>query len=115
MSAKIRLYAHNACPQVPTVRGTLDRTNADYDYINIRQEPEAAALVRQINDGNESVPTLVFDDGTSLTEPSARQLTGKLKSLGYDVPLTAVLIANAWNIFIVVMVLWAILAALGVF
>jgi hypothetical protein len=40
----------------------------------------------EINNGNASVPTLVFPDGSTLTEPSTAVLRQKLQSLGYAVP-----------------------------
>jgi mycoredoxin len=63
----------------------LDQANIEYEYINIYEDQAARERVRQINHGCESVPTLVFPDGESLTEPSRRALETKLKSLGYDV------------------------------
>jgi hypothetical protein len=37
--------------------------------------------VVEINAGNESVPTLVFADGSTLTEPSRKALMARLESL----------------------------------
>ncbi len=38
--------------------------------VDIEQDPEAAHLVEQVNNGNQTVPTLVFSDGTAQTNPS---------------------------------------------
>ena len=76
----------------------------------------AAARVRAINNGNESVPTLVFPDGSTLTEPTVGELQSKLESLGYKVGLAAWVIGNIWPIFFIVAgVLIAVLRFLGVF
>jgi mycoredoxin len=90
MSQKIILYGTPICPMVPPVRGMLERSQADFEYINIHQDSDGRERVRQINNGNESVPTLVFSDGSTLTEPSTEELKGKLEALGYQVtPPTA--------------------------
>ena len=39
----------------------------------------------EINHGNASVPTLVFPDGSTLTEPSDQALRQKLNGLGFEV------------------------------
>lgn len=81
----IVVYGHELCPMVVPVRTVLDQAQVPYTYINIHQDPQAAEQVRRINQGNESVPTLVFEDGSTLTEPSTAKLTAKLHSLGYQV------------------------------
>ena len=82
----IKMYSRTNCPMDPPVRQMLKSANIPYEYIDIRHDETANALVRQINRGNESVPTLVFPDGSTLTEPSTAVLRQKLESLGYKVP-----------------------------
>lgn len=79
---KIMVYGHPACPMVPPVLGMLRRSGAAFVYVNLWQTPEAKAVVREINNGYESVPTLVFPDGSTLTEPSVEALRQKLAGLG---------------------------------
>lgn len=81
----IIVYGHESCPMVVPVRLMLNRAKVTYTYINIHEDPHAAERVRAINHGNESVPTLVFEDGTTLTEPSPAQLSARLKDLGFAV------------------------------
>jgi mycoredoxin len=83
---KLMMYGTPTCPMVPPVRGVLNRAQVEYDYINISIDAAGAAHVKEINNGNASVPTLVFPDGSSLTEPSTAVLQRKLESLGYAVP-----------------------------
>lgn len=80
------MYGTPTCPMVPPVRGMLDRAQAPFDYVNIAEDAEGKGQVMAINDGNASVPTLVFPDGSTLTEPSTAVLRQKLESLGYKVP-----------------------------
>jgi mycoredoxin len=82
MSEKIMVYGSPVCGMVPPVRGVLDRAGASYEYVDISRDDVARQRVRDINRGVESVPTLEFPDGDTLTEPSLRQLEEKLASLG---------------------------------
>lgn len=109
LSTPITLYGTPTCPELPPVRGLLGQAKIPYNYIDITRDPTAAARVRAINDGNESVPTLVFPDGTSLTEPSTGQIKQKLERLGYRVGLLAWLIGNAWRVVTGGVILYALL------
>ena len=86
MKQKVMLYGTSICPMVPPARSMLERVNVAYEYVNISHDVQARTLVREINGGNESVPTLVFPDGITLTEPSSVMLKDKLVALGYVVP-----------------------------
>ena len=85
MTEKIIVYGSPICALVPPVRYMLDRADARYEYVNIFRDNQARAAVREINRGHESVPTLQFPDGSTLTEPSMTELQTKLETLGYDV------------------------------
>lgn len=110
----IIMYAHNACPQVPMVIGMLKQAQADYQYINIHEDSAARQYVREVNDGYESVPTLRFPDGSTLTEPSAGELRDKLQAMGYDVPWTALITGNFVMILTVIIIVYALLSFLEV-
>ena len=81
----IVVYGHERCPMVLRVRTLLSWSRIPHTYINIHKDEHGAQRVRAINRGNESVPTLVFADGSTLTEPSSRQLAAKLTHFGYPV------------------------------
>ena len=83
---KVIMYGTPTCPGVPPARGMLERAQVPFDYVNIAEDPESRGKVMAINNGNASVPTLVFPDGSTLTEPSTAVLRQKLESLGYKVP-----------------------------
>jgi mycoredoxin len=85
MTGKIVVYGSDLCPMVPPVRNLLQRAKVDYDYISISRNRAARAQVMEINDGNASVPTLVFPDGSTLTEPKLAELTPRLEALGHTV------------------------------
>lgn len=113
--AKLIVYGHPTCPSLPPVLAMLKQAQVDYEYIDIYQDYEARERVREINKGYESVPTIIFPDESSLTEPSTNALRRKLESVGYRVPLSALIVGNAWLIVIIVGVIFALLRTFNVF
>ena len=111
----LTMYGHPACPQVPPLRAALKRAKVPYAYVNIHENYEARQRVRDINAGNESVPTLVFADGATLTEPSTGELQRELKARGYRLDALAWLAANAISVITLIVLALAILRAFGVF
>jgi mycoredoxin len=66
------------CRRAKRVFGDL---GVPYTEVNIDEHPQAAEVVKHLNNGMRSVPTIVFGDGTILVEPSTRTLEAKLSSL----------------------------------
>ncbi len=103
MPDTIIVYGHQTCPSLGPVKGLLTQSKVKFEYIDIHQDSDAAARVRAINNGNESVPTLVFPDGSTLTEPTIGELKSKLETLGYKVGFDSWLIGNSRLIFFIVL------------
>jgi len=59
----------------------MDREGIPYQVVDIEQHPEAAELVERVNNGNQTVPTLVYADGSAQTNPSLLQVKEKLAAL----------------------------------
>ena len=114
MSERIILYGHPFCAMVGPVRGMLERAGVEFEYIDIHQDSAARQRVRAINNGYDSVPTLVFADGSTLTEPSGSALKARLESLGYSVPLSALLLSNLPGMIVLAVALFLLLRALGI-
>jgi glutaredoxin-like protein len=74
----IIVYGTTWCGDCRRARRFLQNHQIDYEWINIDQDREAEAYVREVNHGNRSVPTIVFPDGSILVEPSNLQLAKKL-------------------------------------
>lgn len=110
----IKLYAHATCPAIPSVIAMLKGANVAYDYINIHQDETAREFVREVNKGYESVPTLLFPDGSTLTEPSTGTLKNKLNEFGYDIPLQALVLANLPKLMMWGIIGFAVLRFIGV-
>ena len=83
-AASIQVYATAWCPDCRLARLVLDQYGAPYQWIDITDNDEAIAYVTSVNKGNRSVPTIVFPDGLTMTEPSSRELSAALLALGYS-------------------------------
>jgi mycoredoxin len=75
----LTVYSTAYCGDCFRVKTFLDRHAVSYQWVDIDETPGAQELVLSINRGYRSVPTLVFPDGTTMTEPSTRQLAEKLQ------------------------------------
>lgn len=84
------MYGSDLCPLSPAVRSLLNRARADYEYISISRNRAARERVMEINDGKASVPTLIFPDGSTMTEPKLADLTARLEETGHTVAKTTI-------------------------
>jgi len=75
------MYSTPWCGYCHRLRSQLDREGVTYEVVDIEQHPEAADIVEQVNNGNQTVPTLVYSDGTAQTNPSLKQVQEKLAAL----------------------------------
>ena len=72
------MYTTTWCGFCARLKAQLQREGIDYVEVDIEREPDAAEIVMQANGGNQTVPTLVFSDGTALTNPSLAQVKAQL-------------------------------------
>jgi mycoredoxin len=77
--AKIQFYGTNWCPSSRRAKKILVDRGIDFEWINIDEDPDGREFVMEVNNGNRSVPTIVFPDGDILVEPSSAQLSNKLE------------------------------------
>ena len=75
------MYTTPWCGYCHRLKSQLDREGIDFELVDIEQQPEAAAIVESANKGNQTVPTLVYVDGTAQTNPSLIQVKQKLEQL----------------------------------
>jgi mycoredoxin len=78
----IKFYATKWCGDCHMARYVLEGKGVSFHEIDIDHDEEAAEFVKSVNRGYRSVPTIVFPDGSMLTEPSATELTAKLEEQG---------------------------------
>jgi len=81
MNSSITMYTTNWCGDCKRSKHFLDSKGVQYREIDIEQDGKAMEYVQKINNGMNSVPTIVFSDGSTLTEPSNSDLEQKLKEL----------------------------------
>jgi mycoredoxin len=84
MSSSFTMYTTPWCGYCHRLKSQLDREGIAYEVVDIEQDPGAAALVESANNGNQTVPTLVYSDGTAQTNPSLAQVKAKLADLGTE-------------------------------
>jgi mycoredoxin len=83
MTEKMIVYGTEWCGDTRRAKKILDEHKIDYEYINIDHSPEAKVLVKKINNGYASVPTIIFPDGSILVEPTNVELKEKLIEFKY--------------------------------
>ncbi|WP_248582765.1 mycoredoxin [Nocardioides sp. InS609-2] len=81
MSETFTMYSTPWCGYCQRLKGQLDREGIPFEMVDIEQVPEAVAIVEKANNGNQTVPTLVYSDGSAQTNPSLIQIKDKLASL----------------------------------
>lgn len=79
---EITMYSADWCGDCRRSKRLMDELNVAYTIIDVEADPKAAEKVVEINGGAQSIPVIVFADGTHLTEPSDIDLKAKLTSLG---------------------------------
>ena len=74
----INVYGTTWCGDCKNAKDFLDSNNIKYEWTDLDKNPDLYKYVRDINNGQEIVPTIVFPDGSFLSEPSNQQLKEKL-------------------------------------
>jgi glutaredoxin-like protein len=80
-SKEITLYSAEWCGDCRRSKRLLAELGVEYTLVDVESDASAAAKVVEINGGAQSIPVIVFSDGTHLTEPSDIALKAKLESL----------------------------------
>jgi len=77
-NASFVLYSTPWCGYCHRLKSQLQREGIEFTEVDIEQDPDSALVVEQANGGNQTVPTLVFADGSALTNPSVAQVKAKI-------------------------------------
>jgi mycoredoxin len=75
---QLTMYSTQWCGYCQRLKAQLGREGITITEIDIEHDAEAAALVEKVNGGNRTVPTVIYEDGTAMTNPSLRQVKEKL-------------------------------------
>ena len=74
----IEIYGTRWCGDCSRSKRLMDKYSVTYNWTDIDEHPEFQDLVKSINNGRNVLPTIVFPDGSSLSEPSDSELMKKL-------------------------------------
>jgi glutaredoxin-like protein len=75
---RLIVYWRRMCGFCTRLMGALEEAGIEVEYRDIWEDPEAAAFVRSVNDGAETVPTVVLPDGRTVTNPPPEALIAHL-------------------------------------
>lgn len=79
--SQVKVYGSQWCGDTLRARRILDKRNIDYEWIDIDRDKAGEEIVKKLNNGYRSVPTIIFPDESILVEPSNQQLNEKLDQL----------------------------------
>lgn len=78
---EIIFYGVSWCGACRRARQSFTEKGIQFVDVDVDQDAKAAEFVKGLNHGYRSVPTIVFPDGSHLTEPDTLTLSRKLESL----------------------------------
>jgi mycoredoxin len=81
MSQPLTMYTTTWCAFCRRLKSQLARDGIEMVEVDIEQDPSAADYVMSVNGGFQTVPTIVFPDGSAMTNPSAAQVKERLNEL----------------------------------
>lgn len=74
----LTVYTTTWCGFCARLKAQLQREGIEYAEVDIDRDEAAAEIVMTVNGGNRTVPTVVFANGTALTNPSVDQVRAEL-------------------------------------
>ncbi|MDA0768755.1 MAG: FAD-dependent oxidoreductase [Chloroflexi bacterium] len=74
----ITVYGAPWCPDCKRAKQFLGEQRIPYNWVDIDQDEEGRQRVQEVNDGKQIIPTIVFEDGSLLVEPTNAELAAKL-------------------------------------
>lgn len=80
----ITLYTAEWCPHCKRLKKLLGELNIPYTNVDLEKDDEAKAaeaFVTEVNGGNAVIPTVLFSDGSTMTNPGATKVRDKIKEL----------------------------------
>ena len=81
MSGQLIMYTTPWCGFCRNLKKQLARDGIEMTEVDIEQDPAACEFVMSVNGGNQTVPTVVLLDGTTLVNPTAAQVRERLAAV----------------------------------
>jgi mycoredoxin len=79
-ASAVTMYTTSWCGYCFRLKKVLKAEGIKFSEVDIEADPAAAEFVASVNGGNQTVPTLKFADGSTLTNPSGAEVKAKLAS-----------------------------------
>ncbi|MGI4893841.1 MAG: mycoredoxin [Janthinobacterium lividum] len=77
-AGSVTMFTTTWCGYCRRLKTQMDREGISYSEVNIEEVPNAADFVMKVNGGNQTVPTLLFPDGSAATNPSVADVKKRL-------------------------------------
>ncbi len=77
----VTMYTTTWCGYCKRLKRMMQDDGINFVEVDIETTPGTAEIVEKVNNGNQTVPTLVFTDGTAMTNPSLTKVKEKLAAL----------------------------------
>jgi len=77
----LTMYTTTWCGFCKNLKRQLAKAGVEITEVDIERDPEAAKFVETVNGGNQTVPTLLFSDGSTMVNPSAKEVQAHLAEL----------------------------------
>ncbi len=77
---EIKFYTTQWCGDCVRSKALLKKLNVSFEEIDIDLNKEAYEFVRGLQNTKPRIPTILFDDGSYMVEPTDLELTEKIKS-----------------------------------
>ena len=77
-SGTVTMFSTTWCGFCRRLKSQLDREGIPFTEVDIERDPASARFVEQVNRGNQTVPTVLFSDGSAATNPSVIEVKQRL-------------------------------------
>lgn len=74
----LTVFSTTWCGPCRRLKGLLQIEGIEFEAVDIEQDREALEFVKEVNRGNAVVPTVLFADGTVMTNPSVAAVKAQL-------------------------------------
>ena len=72
------MYTTSWCGYCVRLKTALKASGISWTEVDIEADAAAAEFVMSVNGGNQTVPTVKFADGSTMTNPSIKDVKAKL-------------------------------------
>ncbi|QKE84027.1 mycoredoxin [Arthrobacter sp. NEB 688] len=74
----VTMFTTTWCGYCRRLKSQMEREGIEFTEVDIERKPDAADFVMLVNGGNQTVPTVLFPDGSAATNPSLAEVRSRL-------------------------------------